>query len=103
MILFVISKCICLWIALHETTRKAHHDWWMNITFFIYAMHLNIERVESTTLRVAFARLIPHFRLTELVVFALSTYLTLVTCILCAYLWKRLSPKTLSPFTGNRE
>ena len=74
----------------------------MNLTFFIYATHIVIQRIIATILRLLICKTALPLSINELVIFTLSVILTICTCIWIAKYWKRKSEKTFVFVTGNR-
>mgnify|MGYP004690903145 FL=1 len=74
----------------------------MNLTFFIYATHIVIQRIIATILRLLICKIALPTSIRESVVFTLSVVLTICTCIWIAKYWKGKSEKTFVFVTGNR-
>lgn len=97
-----LIKCILSWCMLYPLLTTTKMKWWMNITFFIYATHIVIQRIIATILRLSICKTALPASISELVVFVSSVVLTICTCIWIAKYWKRKSEKTFAFVTGNR-
>lgn len=74
----------------------------MNLTFFIYATHIVIQRIIATILRLLICKIALPTSISESVVFTSSVVLAICICIWIAKYWKRKSEKTFVFVTGNR-
>lgn len=97
-----LIKCILSWCMLYPLLTIIKTKWYMNLTFFIYATHIVIQRIIATILRLLICKTVLPTSISESVVFASSVVLAICTCIWIAKYWKRKSEKTFVFVTGNR-
>lgn len=97
-----LIKCILSWCMLYPLLTIIKTKWWMNLTFFIYATHIVIQRIIATILRLLICKIALPTSISESVVFTSSVVLAICTCIWIAKYWKSKSEKTFVFVTGNR-
>lgn len=100
--LFTIVKCFALWVMLRRFCGKMPKYWWLNISFFVYAVHGGVQKVICTIVRLLICKVLPIKALDEMVCWMISVSFTIVFIIFVAKIWKKYSCKSFAFCTGGR-
>lgn len=97
-IIITILYCLSFWVMIDVFINKITVKPYMNTSFFIYAMHVNI----SAIIIKLFYLLMPQYPLMSILNFIICSILSIILiCIICKFL-DRFFPRTYRVLSGNR-
>lgn len=94
----LVLFCFVFWKACDTVTDKVETKWFMNCSFLIYAMHVNIQTLISKLIYIA----LPKYDFMTVINFVIALPLTVILICIVYYLLKRFTPKLYTILCGER-